>query len=62
MAVLAISAVFGASSVIAQSPQDTGKPAATLAAPQAMKNFQDNWNVSYLKAMKDFKIIGTSPT
>ena len=24
-------------------------------APQAMKNFQDNWNVSYMKAMKDFQ-------
>src|ERR1700730_8628681 len=22
-------------------------------APQAMKNFQDNWNVSYMKGMKD---------
>jgi hypothetical protein len=24
-------------------------------APQAMKNFQDNWNTSYMKAMKDFQ-------
>ncbi len=24
-------------------------------APQAMKNFQDNWNVSYMKGMKDFQ-------
>jgi hypothetical protein len=24
-------------------------------APQAMKNFQDNWNVSYMKAAKDFQ-------
>jgi hypothetical protein len=24
-------------------------------APQAMKDFQDNWNVSYMKAMKDFQ-------
>jgi len=24
-------------------------------APQAMKNFQDNWNVSYMKALKDFQ-------
>ena len=24
-------------------------------APQAMKSFQDNWNVSYMKAMKDFQ-------
>ncbi len=24
-------------------------------APQAMKTFQDNWNVSYMKAMKDFQ-------
>src|SRR6478752_1865767 len=24
-------------------------------APQAMKNFQDNWNVSYMKAQKDFQ-------
>jgi hypothetical protein len=23
--------------------------------PQAMKDFQDNWNVSYMKAMKDFQ-------
>ena len=23
--------------------------------PQAMKSFQDNWNVSYMKAMKDFQ-------
>ncbi|PWT87551.1 MAG: hypothetical protein C5B56_10210 [Proteobacteria bacterium] len=23
--------------------------------PQAMKNFQDNWNTSYMKAMKDFQ-------
>ena len=25
------------------------------AAPQAMKNFQDNWAVSYMKSMKDFQ-------
>jgi hypothetical protein len=25
------------------------------AAPQAMKNFQDNWSVSYMKNMKDFQ-------
>jgi hypothetical protein len=24
-------------------------------APQAMKSFQDNWNVSYMKGMKDFQ-------
>jgi hypothetical protein len=24
-------------------------------APQAMKTFQDNWNVSYMKGMKDFQ-------
>src|SRR6478609_1596886 len=24
------------------------------ASPQAMKNFQDNWSVSYMKGMKDF--------
>jgi len=24
-------------------------------APQAMKDFQDNWNVSYMKAQKDFQ-------
>jgi hypothetical protein len=24
-------------------------------APQAMKNFQDNWNVSYMNAQKDFQ-------
>jgi hypothetical protein len=24
-------------------------------APQAMKDFQDNWNTSYMKAMKDFQ-------
>jgi hypothetical protein len=24
-------------------------------APQAMKNFQDNWNFSYMKGMKDFQ-------
>ena len=24
-------------------------------APQAMKDFQDNWNVSYMKAAKDFQ-------
>ncbi|MBV8747391.1 MAG: hypothetical protein JO134_20360, partial [Xanthobacteraceae bacterium] len=25
------------------------------ASPQAMKNFQDNWAVSYMKGMKDFQ-------
>lgn len=52
---IALAAGFacGASLAIAGSSQDARKPVA--ASQQAMKNFQDSWNVSYMKTMKDFQ-------
>ena len=47
--------VPGAELSIAQSPTEARKPPTAAVAPQTMKDFQDNWNVSYMKTMKDFQ-------
>ena len=47
--------VSGAGLSMAQSPTEARKPPMAAVAPQGMKDFQDNWNVSYMKTMKDFQ-------